>query len=165
MIEVEVDNRSGTAVDGEGTAALVRRVLEAEGIDDGDVGIAFVGPQESRALKREHLGVDEATDTLSFRVDGREDVPTGLPRSPATSSSARRSWATTGARRSCTATCTCSATTTAPRWRRARRRCADGRPPAAPRPGPRAEPARLFNYAFEGIIHALRTQRTCGSTS
>ena len=80
MIEVEVDNRSGTAVDGEGTAALVRRVLEAEGIDDGDVGIAFVGPEESRALKREHLGVDEATDVLSFPLDGREDVPTGLPR-------------------------------------------------------------------------------------
>ena len=80
MIEVEVENRSGIAVDGEGAAGLVRRVLEAEGIDDGEVGIAFVGPEESRALKREHLGVDEATDVLSFPLDGREDVPTGLPR-------------------------------------------------------------------------------------
>ena len=80
MIEVEVENRSGTAVDGEGAAELVRRVLEAEGIDDGDVGIAFVGLEESRALKREHLGVDEATDVLSFPLDGREDVQTGLPR-------------------------------------------------------------------------------------
>ena len=80
MIEVEVENRSGAAVDADGAAELVRRVLEAEGIDDGDVGIAFVGPEESRALKREHLGVDEATDVLSFPLDGREDVPTGLPR-------------------------------------------------------------------------------------
>jgi probable rRNA maturation factor len=55
-------------------------VLEAEGIDDGEVGIAFVGPEESRALKREHLGVDEETDVLSFPLDGRDDVPTGLPR-------------------------------------------------------------------------------------
>ena len=80
MIEVEVENRSGTPVDFEGAAELVRRVLEAEGIDDGEVGIAFVGPEESRALKREHLGVDEATDVLSFPLDGREDVPTDLPR-------------------------------------------------------------------------------------
>ena len=80
MIEVEVENRSGAAVDADGAAELVRRVLEAEGIDDGDVGIAFVDPEESRALKREHLGVDEATDVLSFPLDGREDVPTGLPR-------------------------------------------------------------------------------------
>jgi probable rRNA maturation factor len=80
VIEVAVENRSGTAVDGEGAAELVRRVLEAEGIDDGEVGIAFVGQEESRALKREHLGVDEATDVLSFPLDGREDVPTGLPR-------------------------------------------------------------------------------------
>ena len=80
MIEVEVENRSGATVDADGAAELVRRVLEAEGIDDGEVGIAFVGPEESRALKRDHLGVDEATDVLSFPLDGREDVPTGLPR-------------------------------------------------------------------------------------
>jgi probable rRNA maturation factor len=80
VIEVEVENRSGAAVDGEGAAELVRRVLEAEGIDDGEVGIAFVGPEESRALKREHLGVDEATDVLSFPLDGREEVPPALPR-------------------------------------------------------------------------------------
>jgi probable rRNA maturation factor len=80
VIEVEVENRSGAEVDGEGAAELVRRVLEAEGIDDGEVGIAFVGLEESRALKRAHLGVDEPTDVLSFPLDGREDVPTGLPR-------------------------------------------------------------------------------------
>jgi len=80
VIEVEVENRSGAAVDADGAAELVRRVLEAEGIDDGEVGIAFVGPEESRALKREHLGVDEETDVLSFPLDGRADVPAGLPR-------------------------------------------------------------------------------------
>ena len=37
-------------------------------------------PGESRALKREHLGVDEATDVLSFPLDGRDDVPVGVPR-------------------------------------------------------------------------------------
>jgi probable rRNA maturation factor len=33
-----------------------------------------------RGLKREHLGIDEPTDVLSFPIDGREDVPEGVPR-------------------------------------------------------------------------------------
>lgn len=61
-------------------AALARLVLAAEGVDAGELGIAFVGAEESRALKREHLGVDQATDVLSFPIDGREEVPAGLPR-------------------------------------------------------------------------------------
>src|SRR5207253_2346423 len=57
-----------------------RKVLEAEGIADGDVGIAFVAPDEIRALKLEHLGVDEATDVLSFPIDARDALPEGPPR-------------------------------------------------------------------------------------
>jgi probable rRNA maturation factor len=33
-----------------------------------------------RSLKREHLGVDELTDVLSFPIDGREELAAGLPR-------------------------------------------------------------------------------------
>ena len=33
-----------------------------------------------RALKRDHLGEDEATDVLSFPIDGLGDVPAGVPR-------------------------------------------------------------------------------------
>ncbi|HEY4413536.1 MAG TPA: rRNA maturation RNase YbeY [Gaiellaceae bacterium] len=80
MIEVEVDNRSGVAVDEDGAVELVRRVLAAEGVDSGELGLAFVSPEESRTLKREHLGVDEATDALAFPVDGLEELPAGLPR-------------------------------------------------------------------------------------
>jgi len=80
VLTVEIDNRSGLAVDEEGAAELARRVLAAEGVDAGELGIAFVGADEMRALKREHLGVDEATDVLSFPIDGREDVPVGVPR-------------------------------------------------------------------------------------
>jgi probable rRNA maturation factor len=80
VIEVEVENRSGAEVDEARVAALARRVLEAEGVEAGELGIAFVGPEESRALKRDHLGIDEATDVLSFPLDGRQDVPEGLPR-------------------------------------------------------------------------------------
>ena len=80
MIEVEVDNRSGAAVEADAAVELARRALAAEGIDEGELGLAFVGPDESRALKREHLGIDEATDVLSFPIDGRDELPPGVPR-------------------------------------------------------------------------------------
>jgi probable rRNA maturation factor len=80
VLTVEIDNRSGVAVDEEGAAELARRVLAGEGIEAGELGIAFVGADEMRALKHEHLGVDEATDVLSFPIDGRDDVPDGVPR-------------------------------------------------------------------------------------
>jgi probable rRNA maturation factor len=80
VIDVEVDNRSGVAVDEDGAVELVRRVLAAEGVDSGELGLAFVSPEESRALKLEHLGIDEATDALAFPVDGLEELPEGLPR-------------------------------------------------------------------------------------
>ena len=80
MLTVEVDNRSGVTVDESAAVELACRVLRAEGIDDGELGLAFVGPDEMRALKREHLGIDEATDVLSFPIDGRETLPDGLPR-------------------------------------------------------------------------------------
>jgi len=55
-------------------------VLRAEGVDDGELGIAFVGEEEMRVLKREHLELDEVTDVLSFPIDGRERLPEGVPR-------------------------------------------------------------------------------------
>ena len=80
MIEIEVENRSGVEVDETGAAEIARHVLAAEGVDSGELGLVFVGPDESRALKLEHLGIDEATDALAFPIDGREPVPEGLPR-------------------------------------------------------------------------------------
>ena len=80
MLEIEVANRSGVEVEEQAAAELARRVLATEGIDEGELGIAFVGPDESRTLKREHLGVDEATDVLSFPIDGRDVLPAGPPR-------------------------------------------------------------------------------------
>ena len=80
MLEVEVSNRSGVAVDDAAAVALAREVLAAEGMPDGELGIAFVGADEMRALKRDHLGIDEATDVLSFPIDGVDAVPDGVPR-------------------------------------------------------------------------------------
>ena len=80
MIEVEVENRSGAAVDEAGAIELARRVLAAEGVETGELGLSFVGPDESRALKLEHLGIDEATDALAFPLDALDELPDGLPR-------------------------------------------------------------------------------------
>ena len=80
MITVDIANRSGMEVEEEAAAELARRVLAAEGIDDGDLGLVFVAPDEMRQLKRDHLGRDEATDALSFPIDGRDELPAGLPR-------------------------------------------------------------------------------------
>ncbi len=80
MISVEVDNRSGVDVDESGAVDLAGRVLRAEGVADGELGIAFVDEGEMRALKREHLAIDEVTDVLSFPIDGLEPLPDGVPR-------------------------------------------------------------------------------------
>jgi probable rRNA maturation factor len=80
MIAVEIENRSGVEVDEQAAVDLAGRVLRAEGIEEGELGIAFVGADEIRELKREHLGIDEETDVLSFPIDGHDDLPAGVPR-------------------------------------------------------------------------------------
>jgi probable rRNA maturation factor len=80
MVDVEVVNRSGAVVDVAAAAALVREVLAAEGVDDGELGLTLVGRDEIRTLKHEHLGIDEPTDALAFPIDAREELPVGLPR-------------------------------------------------------------------------------------
>jgi probable rRNA maturation factor len=80
VIDVETSNRSGTLVDEDAATDLARRVLAAEGVADGELGLSFVGPDEMRALKSDHLGIDEVTDVLSFPIDGRAVLPAGMPR-------------------------------------------------------------------------------------
>ena len=80
MVAVEVANRSGVEVEEQAAVALAQRVLAAEGVEDGDLWLHFVGPDEMRSLKSNHLGVDEVTDVLSFPIDGRDELEHGLPR-------------------------------------------------------------------------------------
>jgi probable rRNA maturation factor len=80
VIAIEVSNRSGVEIDEQAAVALARDVLAAESVEEGELGLAFVAPDEIRGLKREHLGIDEATDVLSFPLDGKEPVPADVPR-------------------------------------------------------------------------------------
>ena len=80
MVEIEVVNRSGAELDVSAAEELIRRVLRDEGIEEGDLGLQLVSPDEIRALKREHLGVDEETDALAFPIDALDRLPDGVPR-------------------------------------------------------------------------------------
>ncbi|HWJ31975.1 MAG TPA: rRNA maturation RNase YbeY [Gaiellaceae bacterium] len=80
MVEIEVVNRSGAELDVSAAEELIRKVLRDEGVEDGELGFQLVAPDEIRALKREHLGVDEETDALAFPIDGRDPLPDGVPR-------------------------------------------------------------------------------------
>jgi probable rRNA maturation factor len=80
MVSVQVDNRSGVEVEEHAAVDLARRVLDGEGVGEGELGLHFVGPEEMRMLKRDHLGVDEVTDVLSFPIDRRDELDPGLPR-------------------------------------------------------------------------------------
>jgi probable rRNA maturation factor len=80
MVEIEVVNRSGNDLDLGAASDLIRKVLQTEGIGDGELGLQLVGPEEIRDLKREHLGIDEQTDALAFPIDGRDELPAGVPR-------------------------------------------------------------------------------------
>ncbi|HEY6067708.1 MAG TPA: rRNA maturation RNase YbeY [Gaiellaceae bacterium] len=80
MVEIEVANRSGEKLDVRAARELIRAVLAGEGIHEGEVGLQLVGPDEIRALKRVHLGIDEETDALAFPIDGSDPIPSGMPR-------------------------------------------------------------------------------------
>lgn len=80
MIQVELVNRSGIDVAGDDVREFALNILERENVDGGELGLWFVPPDEIRALKDEHLGIDEITDVLSFPMDGTVPLAEGQPR-------------------------------------------------------------------------------------
>lgn len=53
---------------------LVAATLHAVGVEDGHLSLEFVDDVRIRALNREHRGLDEPTDVLSFPVDGTGEI-------------------------------------------------------------------------------------------
>ena len=83
VIGVEVVAPGGSEGDADGpTAAEVEELctlaLSSAGISDGHLAVSFVAEDEIRQLNRDHRGIDEPTDVLSFGVD--EDGPAPGPR-------------------------------------------------------------------------------------
>ncbi len=81
VLEVELVGLDGLGLQGP-PAALVQELctlaLSSAGIDDGHVAVEFVDEQRIRELNREHRGLDEPTDVLSFAID--ESGPSAGPR-------------------------------------------------------------------------------------
>jgi probable rRNA maturation factor len=79
-VEVELRDESGAGVDGGAARRVLVEALRREGVEDGEVGLAFVGEAEMAGLNARHRGKEEPTDVLSFPLDGRDAVASGLPR-------------------------------------------------------------------------------------
>lgn len=81
MLEIEVIGIDKIALEPESavglvvpTAAELERLcalaIASSGVEEGHVAIEFVGAERIRELNREHRGLAEPTDVLSFAVDG-----------------------------------------------------------------------------------------------
>ena len=78
-IEVEVSLGEGVSlpVPAEAVERAVREALRAEGHEEGEVSVAFVGDAEITALNREYLDHDRPTDVISFALHDEGEPPLG----------------------------------------------------------------------------------------
>lgn len=79
-VAVEVRNRARIPLDGAAAAAVLAAALEAEGVTEGEVGLAVIGRAEMARLNGDHRGKPDPTDVLSFPLDMRDPLPDGVPR-------------------------------------------------------------------------------------
>ena len=79
-VAVEVRNRARIPLDGAAAAAVLAAALEAEGVTEGEVGLAVIGRAEMARLNGAHRGKSDPTDVLSFPLDMRDPLPDGVPR-------------------------------------------------------------------------------------
>ena len=79
-VAVEVRNRARIPLDGPAAAAVLAAAFEAEGVTEGEVGLAVVGRSEMARLNGDYRGKPDPTDVLSFPLDMREPLPGGVPR-------------------------------------------------------------------------------------
>ncbi len=68
--EVEVTVPEGLgAPDARAVRLAAERTLQAAGVTEGHLSVAFVDRSRIRTLNREHRGLDSPTDVLSFPID------------------------------------------------------------------------------------------------
>jgi probable rRNA maturation factor len=76
-IQIEIDDPYAAQVDADNLATAVETTLRRQGVVTGQVTVVVTGDEAVRTLNREHLGIDEPTDVLSFaaREPGDPTVP------------------------------------------------------------------------------------------
>jgi probable rRNA maturation factor len=81
-ILITIDEPFTTCVAAERLAAIARNALQAEKLEDCELGIVITDDETVRSLNREYAGEDSATDVLSFSLrEGEEFVsPEGAER-------------------------------------------------------------------------------------
>jgi probable rRNA maturation factor len=79
-VAVEVRNRARIPLDGPAAAAVLAAAFAAEGVTEGEVGLAVVGRAEMARLNGDHRGKPAPTDVLSFPLDMRDPLPGDVPR-------------------------------------------------------------------------------------
>ena len=81
-VTAELDGPARGRLDAAPLVAWCEEVLAAEGVEDVGLGLLFAGDEMLWRLNREHRGIDEPTDVLSFPDEGRERAPSpeGGPR-------------------------------------------------------------------------------------
>jgi probable rRNA maturation factor len=76
-VTLELDIVGSAALDSEEIERLAQLALASAGVGDGHLAIEFVDAARIRELNREHRGIDEPTDVLSFPIDGDDAAPIG----------------------------------------------------------------------------------------
>jgi probable rRNA maturation factor len=70
VVETHVEDGLDLPVGEERLAAVLERVLSAEGVEAGRLSVALVGDESIAALHRDYLGHDGPTDVISFALHG-----------------------------------------------------------------------------------------------
>ena len=71
--EVAFSDRQDVPVDEEALGALAVRTLAAEGVDDAELSVSFVRPDEMADLHVRYMHEEGPTDVLSFPLDDTDD--------------------------------------------------------------------------------------------
>lgn len=76
MLEIEVEGRelAPQAPSDDDLRTALELAFASAGIGSGHVAIHFVDEERSRELAEDYLGKDDATDVISFPVDGDEPI-------------------------------------------------------------------------------------------
>ena len=79
--DVVLQGVAEAGLDARSVERLVQAVLDDLAVEGAcSLSVCIVGDDEMRRLNREHRGLDEVTDVLSFPVDGLDPLPPGMER-------------------------------------------------------------------------------------